>query len=1013
MKKIYLLTSKIVLLLVFITGTAHAQNYDVSGQIKDAQSKNGMAGVNVALKGTTQGTITDANGNFTLTVPTSPAILQVSFIGYRTSEVQISSSTTTVEVLLEEDVTSLEEVVISGLATTVKRSNLANAVISVDAKELLGSTNPQTLDNALYGKMTGVNMNANSGAPGGGVNVNFRGISTLGAGSSQPLYIIDGVYMNNTSIRNGRTEVSGAGAGSSTNNQDDAANRLADLNPSDIERVEVLKGPSAAAIYGTRANAGVVIITTKKGKHGKTKISFNQTLGTAKGQNMNYYEPWTEEKIVYYNTAYLGSAQAIAAIPGEISALNQALAEGRNFDLEKEMYGETGFLTNTQLNVSGGSDKTFFFVSGGLQDEGGLIKFTDFKRYSIRANIDHSISSRIKVSVNSNYSKTDNRRGFTGNQNNTGGSLGYSIAYTRSYRNLLPDENGNYPDNPDFNDNPFAIRDLAKNNQQVNRFITAGSLNVDLLQNPNYYLKFVLNGGVDFLGGNTMVYMPEILQHQRANPNPGDVSFGNTTDLNANIQGFLVFNASKGVTDFTTQAGMVRLDQNSDYKLVRGQGLTGGQTNLRYAQVVSIMSQISQTTRDVGYYAQQEINWDDKLIGTAGIRLDKSTLNLDQDKLYPFYKASLAANISNFDFWNIEAINQFKLRAAFGQSGGLPQFSNTFVPLAPQLIGGELGVQVGTRDVHPDLKPETANEFEFGLDASFLNNKISLEATYYVKNVSDLILDLVPAEATGITAIATNAADLTNKGVELAISATPVYNNKITWFTKVQWWRNRAEITDMKIPPFTFGGFGAALGTYMVAEGYSPTTIVGTPSNTDRPVPVSGVQVIGDRQADFDMSFYNTISFLKNFEFSFLLHWKKGGDNINLSGLLWDDGGSTQGYMSDVGREDGLVFGLGRLIDWATGGPAPATYVQDATYWKLREVGLFYNLPQSVSSKLFNGAISKVKFGVSGNNILLSTKYGSYDPEVSNFGSQPINTNVEVTPYPSARRLFFHLSVDF
>ncbi len=368
----------------------------------------------------------------------------------------------------------------------------------------------------------------------------------------------------------------------------------------------------------------------------------------------------------------------------------------------------------------------------------------------------------------------------------------------------------------------------------------------------------------------------------------------------------------------------------------------------------------------------------------------------------------MAANITSFEFWTVEAVNQLKLRVAFGQSGGLPQFGNTFESLTPQLIGGFLGGQVSARSVDPNLKPETSNELEFGVDAAFLENKITLEATYYNKKVNDLILDLEPAESTGITAIATNAADLENKGIELALSATPVSTSKLSWLTRLSWWRNRAEITRMDIPTFTTGGFGPALGSYLIAEGYSPTTIVGNPAD---PSVSGGFSVIGDRQADFDMTFYNNFTFLKNFEFSFLMHMKQGGDNINLSALLWDDGGTTVNWAGD-NDGDGTPNGLDRLLQWAADGETKV-YVQDASYLKLREIGLYYNVPKSVYANATKGAISKIKVGASANNILLSTKYGSYDPEVSNFGSQPVNSNVEVTPYPSARRLFFHLSVDF
>lgn len=996
MKKI-LLSLFLFSLCLFTEATA--QERRVTGKVTSQEDGTALPGVNVVIKGTTSGTVTDADGNYSLSVTSATASLVFSFIGLQTEEVPIGERSV-VDVSLSLDVMQLSEVVVSGLASTVKRTNLANAIVSVDADELIGTTNPQTVDYALYGKVTGVNMNANGGAPGGGVSVNLRGISTLGAGSSQPLYIVDGVYVNNTSIRTGRTEVSGAGAGSAANNQDDGANRIADLNPDDIERVEVLKGPSAAAIYGTRANAGVIIITTKKGQKGQTKVSFNQDLGIAKGQNLNFYDSWDVAKI---NTFY-----SPATAPGQVAAYNQAVSEGRLLDLEKEIYGETGFLSNTQVSLTGGSDNTTFFVSAGIQDETGIIKNTGFERYSIRANFDQKIGKKIKFGLNTNYVKSDADRGFTGNQNDTGGSLGYAIAYTKPYANLLPDAQGNYPDNPYFNDNPFAIRDLATNNLVVNRFITAGNLSVDLWQKGASDLRFIINGGVDYMSGNSLVHFPEVLQHQRAQANPGDVMWGRQDDLNTNIQGFFVFNTMAGKTSLSTQAGVVRLDQDSEYSLMRGRGLSGGQTNLRWAKVVSTQSQVNQSITDVGLYAQQEVNMDDKLIGTVGIRLDKSTLNLDQSKFYPFAKASLASNITNFDFWSVEAVNQLKLRVAFGQSGGLPQFGNTFESLTPQLIGGSLGGQVGVRSVDPNLKPETSNELEFGLDAGFLDNKITLEATVYNKKVNDLILDQEPAESTGITAIATNAADLENKGIELALNATPVNTGQVSWLTRVAWWRNRTEITRLDIPTYTTGGFGPALGSYLIAEGYSPTTIIGNPADPSVP---GGFSVIGNRQADFDMTFFNSITFLKNFEFSFLLHWKQGGDNINLSALLWDDGGSTINWAGD-NDGDGTPNGLDRLLDWAANDQTKV-YVQDASYWKLREVGLYYNVPKNVYSSVLKGGINKIKLGVSANNILLSTKYDSYDPEVSNFGSQPVNSNVEVTPYPSARRLFFHLSVDF
>ena len=326
----------VALLLLFST-TAWAQ-FTYSGTVK-AETGEPLIGVSVILKGTSRGVVTDLDGNFSIQSNDESVTLMFSYTGYSTKEVVLTSSSPSAEVVLMEDYARLEEVIITGLASGVKRSNSGNAVTSVSGDELVGNTNPQTLDNALFGKIPGVNMSANSGAPGGGVNVQLRGISTLGAGSSQPLYIIDGVYVDNSTIRTGRTQVNGAGGGAAGGNQDDAANRIADINPDDIEKIEILKGPSAAAIYGTRANAGVIIITTKKGTAGKTKVSLSQDFGMANGQNFQGFDVWDETKVRNFFSG--------ARVDQELAALRAAQQAGRVTDWEDYFYGETAILSNT------------------------------------------------------------------------------------------------------------------------------------------------------------------------------------------------------------------------------------------------------------------------------------------------------------------------------------------------------------------------------------------------------------------------------------------------------------------------------------------------------------------------------------------------------------------------------------------------------------------------------------------------------------------------------------------
>lgn len=974
----------IVLFSLFTVGSAFAQ-FTVNGTVIDAESGEPLFGVTVVEAETGNGAATDINGQFSLNVAGDSATLRVTYIGYIVQTVEVNrngSAIVEIEIELEPDISRLEEIVVTGLASNVKRSNLGNAVATISRKELSGTTVGQSLDNSLYGKITGVNINANGGSPGGGSNVQLRGISTLGSGSSQPLYIIDGVYVDNTVISTGRSSVSGAGGSS----QDDVASRISDLNPEDIESIEVLKGPSAAAIYGGRANAGVIIINTKRGQAGETRVSIKQDVGFTSALNLLGFDEWSEDKI---DLIYSGQRAE-----DEKALFRQ---NGNLLDYEQEFYGENGLLSNTQLSASGGNERTQFYVSAGVQSEEGIIKNTGFDRNNVRLNLDHSINNNISISSNSNYIRTDSDRGFTGNQNGTGGSIGYNIAYVPSYYDLRPDENGNYPNNPYFAENPYSLRDNAVNNQLVNRFLQSVRLDANLFSNENSFLRFNTQVGLDYLNANSTVYFPEFFQSQQASSTPGDVIHGKQDNFNLNMQAFLVYNVDVSDFNFNTQVGYTRLYEESNRLLNRGRGLAPGQTNLNQAQVQSVFSQVFQEVSEIGLVAQEEINWADRIIATLGVRFDKSTLNAQQNTFYPFPKASLAVNLTSFDFWNIDEIELLKLRTAYGETGGKAQFGNTFEALGGVNIGGGLGSVISTRAIDPDLKPETASEIEFGADISAFNGKVGLEATYYIKNVRDLILDLTPASSTGITAIATNAAELQNKGVELALTASPYRSNNLSWLTRLLYWSNDSEITRLDIPSYDTGAFGLSLGQYLIREGFSPTTIVGNPQDPD-------LTFYGNAQPDYQMSWYNEFSFLGNFEFSFLFQYQKGGDNINLTNFLLDGGGNTPDW-SDDDDGDGTPNGLDR-------GPFnPSRFVEDASYVKLREVGLYYTLPSEVVSGLFNA--QRVRFGVSGKNLLLFSDYSSYDPEVSNFGAQPVSQSVEVTPYPSARRVFFHINLDF
>jgi len=986
-------------LFMITAGLVQAQN-TIEGEVVDARTGEPLFGVSVLDINAGSGTSTDLEGKFSITFIGSTT-LRFSFIGYRTIDREVNQATSELVIQLEQEISSLEEVVVTGLGTSIKRENLANSITRIDSDKLTGTVTPQTLDNSLTGKIPGVNIRAQSGAPGGGINVQLRGISTLGAGSSQPLYIIDGVYVNNDAIANGRFLTTGANSFA----EDNPANRLADLNPEDIESIEVLKGASAAAIYGQRANAGVIIINTKSGQGGRTKVSFTQELGFNSALNLGQLgASWDLEKIDFIDQTlgFQGTAST-----EQIRQLFQQTQAGEGFvDLEELLYGREGFINSSSINVSGGDARTQFFVAGQFSEEDGIIRNTGFDRKSLRFNIDHRISEKVRVSGRSSYLRTENDRGFTGNQNGTGASIGYSLSATPNFFRPFGDAQNNFPNNPFFNDNPLAIAELGTNRSTVDRFLTSVETNIDLIVRDRSSLVFRGSGGLDFLQFNSLVWLPNQLQHQQASANPGDAVRTKEDNLNTNLQGILVFNTQTGdetnFIDLTTQAGVSRFDTDKSRQLDRAQGLAFGQNNLNQGRVQQVVQQRTEEVIDIGFFLQQEFNWNDKLIFTAGARADRSSLNQDQDNFYFYPKASGAINLTNFDFWNWGLFNQFKVRTAYGETGGLPTFGNTFQVVNGNNIAGNLASTISTRAIDPELDPERSKEIEVGLDLGLLDSRITFEGSYYRKVVSDLILDLPTARSTGIAAIATNAADLKNTGFEIAVNANVVRKRDFNWNTTFLWWTNESEITDLSVPAFTTGGFGVSLSNFLIQEGFSPTTIVGTPA-VDGP---SLFTIYGDSEPDFQLSFNNEVNFWRNFDFNMLWHWKKGGDNINLSRLLTDVGGTTNDW-DEIDEASGLPKGLARLSV-----PAGQAYVEDASYLKLREMGLFYTLPVSVTDKFFGDFVERLKFGVTGSNLLIITPYNSYDPETSVFGTQPINNAVEVTPFPSSRRIIFRLQLD-
>lgn len=981
--------------LCLTAATVRAQTGTIKGHITDQTTGEALISANVFITSLARGAASDVEGNFTIEdVPYGTYELRISYVGYTTKIVNITvdEATETIEILLKSAVGQLDELVVTGLASSVKRSNLANAVAKVDAEELTGGTSPATVGNALAGKIPGVQLNSWSGAPGGGVSFQLRGISTLGAGSSQPLIIVDGVYISNAVMTTGRGLATGSGTA-----QDNAANRLADLNPEDIASIEILKGPSAAAIYGQRANAGVVIITTKSGEAGETHVSINQSIGFTEAANFLGRANWNEERIIaQWDDA--GKPGLSARTQLELDRYHQAKDAGMIRDLEKEFYGNKGLISNTQISVSGGNQKTQFYVSGNLDSKEGIIKTTDFNRKSVRANIDHNISEAIHVSSSSGYIHTLSNRGFTNNQNTTGGSIGYTMAYTPNYAYglLQPNADGTYPDNPYFGENPFRLQYRAVNTQTVNRFIQSLAVNADLFRQGATVLSLAAQGGLDYINVNANVYFPNYMQSQKSSALPGDVIYTTNQSLNLNLQAVLKFNtlikSNSSFFDLGTQVGITRFDHETKFNRLRGQGLIPGQTNIRNATRIT-PNQFFTDGTDIGIFAQQKINWNDAVIATVGGRMDRSSLNLQQGEYYFYPKASLAVNLPNFDFWPTQFFDQLKLRVAYGETGGLPTFGNTFLSLGTTNIGEAVGTLAPGSGVDPNLKPERATELEFGIDLAFLDSRVALSATYYDKTVENLILGLSPAPSTGVNSVITNAASLVNKGVELTLNITPVQTESVIWNTSILWWTNETTMTNLKIPA-QFNNL------YFVStrfeEGVSPTAAWGTTPESD------GKVKLGNFQPDYQMSWSNSIIW-SNFEFSFYWHASQGFIVSNLSTFLSDSRGNSANYWANYPE----------LPERLSKGLNATRFLEDGSYIRLEQASIYYTLSDNLLQNAFGNAVRSIKIGISGRNLLLITDYSGYDPEVSSTGRNALGRKLSISPYPSSRQFMFHLSLDF
>ena len=628
------------LLLVLGVEAGQSQVRQISGRITNVQTEQGLPDATVAVLGTQIVAQADNDGRFVLNAPDGPANLMVRAIGYKRRQLTVPAEQSAVNVALEPDVFKLEEIVITGQATGVEQRNLANAVSTVSGSELTRAPTP-TIESALQGKIPGATIQANSGAPGGGLQVNLRGTNTI-IGDIEPLYVVDGIPVSDVAIPNGANAVTQAQAGGNPRNQDNAVNRIADINPDDIERIEVLKGGSAAAIYGSKATNGVIFITTKRGKVGKPQFNVTQRFG--------FFERANELGSRTFSTL----AEALSVFT-DTAAVTAAFQPGRTFDAEQELYGHKPFSYETDASVSGGTENTRYYVSALVKDDGGIATNTGYKKQALRSNLDQELGSGFQLQVNMSGTHSDSKRGLSNNDNSqTSPFLVFPV--TPNFVDLQPTQQADtlaisdFPANPFARSNPLQTYAFLTNDEEVWRVLGTTTLRWSALRSAKSNLQFIGTGGVDYFQQDNNFVSPPELQFEPSDGQPGTVVLSKSSNRNLNMSlnathTYLPGDPDRG-TQWTTSAGVQYEERRLFATQILGRTLLTGQTSPQQAASQTVLSRL-EPVRDLGLFGQEEVLLANRrLLLTAGLRADRSSANGSPGKyfFYPKFAASYSSS---------------------------------------------------------------------------------------------------------------------------------------------------------------------------------------------------------------------------------------------------------------------------------------------------------------------------------------------------------------------------------
>ncbi len=974
-----------VLVLATLLPTAvTAQTRRITGHVVRSETNDPVAAAAVAvISGKTVTTIlTDDSGNFSVPAPSGQVTLRVSAIGYAVREVVVPANQSTVTIQLTFSPFHLDALVVTGQATTVQRRTATTAIDYVSGSDI-NQVPAASMVDALNGKVTGVNIQSNSGAPGGGMQIQIRGNNTL-LGGYKPLYVVDGVIYSDAELPGGRGY---ANAEASPSTEADPVSRIADLNPADIESIEILKGAAASSIYGSKAANGVVVITTKRGAEGAARVNITQRIGVFSPLKLLDTRHWTE-------------ADAVSTYGSDASAFFQGNSSPY-YDLYGMVYDQRKPSYETLVSLSGGSVSTRYYVSGELKRDQGIERNTGAGDGSVRLNLDHDFRSNLSVHISSAYNRSTTDRGWDNNCNNFG-CMGYAMAYIPSFFNMSENSNGIYPEPTiaGIPSNPLQLAALGVNHAETNRFTGGVRLNWDVFKTDHQSLRLVAGGGLDTFDQNNQVWAPNELYFEQVAALPGVAvqTDGRSVFQNWNLNGIHRWDGSNWSA--STSAGLQYEDGRLHTNQILTRNLLPGQRNVNQGTNTTPTEALTRE-RTIALYAQEEVSlFDERLNLQGGLRAERSSVNGNIDKYFVYPKISGAYRFLDV----LGQGNEVKLRAAYGETGNQPLFGQKFTNLNTPQLGGTQGVTVSATSGYSNIEPERLKEIEFGIDGSMMSDRLTWQITHFTRNTTNLLLQRVPAPSSGFTSQLFNGGKIRNWGTEISVGFSPLVTSGSNWVSQVSFTKYSSKVISLAGLPAFFppqSGFGN-LGRTYIEEGRPITQIIGFDFKGDGSrTRADTLSQLGNSAPDFRIGFSNDVRY-KSASLRVVVDWQHGGNAINLTQFLTDDGQTSPdwGTASWQARYDGYLHGVIR------------PYVEDASFVKVREVSVNLDVSPSVLTALHINANS-LSVGVSGRNLFMWTGYSGLDPEVANFGSASVRNNLDISPYPPSRSIFFNISVGF